>query len=241
VLESLGYRDASPGDPGAHASQWRRAGPVPAEIDLHWQLPWTRADLESWTTLSANVEMLAIGDVSVEILAEEARTMLMALHAVQHGIGAAKPLTDLGLALQRVDQDTWSRAAALSRRLGAEEAFTVGLEMLPEGAALARRLDLKPSTSVEAHLRARTAAPTSVGWIHLVQQDSLRSALKLLKVELFPAPSFMRVWSPIARRGRVGLACAYVIRPLLLLLQVPAAARGLVTARRAAHGRQPQR
>ncbi len=48
--------------------------------------------------------------------------------------------------------------------------------------------------------------------------------------ELFPRPEFMRWWSPLARRGRLGLVLSYPRRWLWLALQAP---RGLWAVRRA--------
>jgi hypothetical protein len=70
--------------------------------------------------------------------------------------------------------------------------------------------------------------------MRLLEHDSGRERLRLLGAELFPSAAFMRVWSPMARRGWVGLLCAYLVRPLWLLWQLPTGLRDLSRARRAA-------
>jgi hypothetical protein len=46
--------------------------------------------------------------------------------------------------------------------------------------------------------------------------------------------SFIRAWSPLARRGRVGLAVAYAYRPLWVLWRVGPAVWALARARKQA-------
>jgi hypothetical protein len=234
VLARLGYHDHSLADIPAHASQWRRETATRAEIDLHWRLPLAGRDVDPWPVLSAETEAMAIGSTTVRVLSPAARAMLVAVHAAQHGARAPKPMRDLERALARVDRQTWARAAALAQQLNAEGAFTVGLRLVPAGAEMATALALAPSSSIEAHLRSVTPTATSVGWMHLLEQPSPRAGLELLRGELVPNPGFMRVWSPLARRGRLGLACAYLLRPLWLVWQLPAALRDLGRARRQA-------
>ena len=48
--------------------------------------------------------------------------------------------------------------------------------------------------------------------------------------ELAPPPTYMRDWTPVGRRGRIGLALAYLYRPLWLAWWAP---RGYLAWRRA--------
>jgi hypothetical protein len=50
----------------------------------------------------------------------------------------------------------------------------------------------------------------------------------------FPPPAFMRAWSPLARRGALGLALAYAWRPVWLVVHSGAAVRAWRRARRSA-------
>lgn len=238
ALAGLGYRQSEFDEPGlaTHASHWRRTEPAPVEIDLHRRLHWTRADAGSWSALAAGTERLTIGRVTVETLAPDARAMLIALHAAQHGARARRPIRDLERALERVDADVWTRAAGRARQLGVQGAFALGLRLAPGGAQLADRLALTASASAEARLRAATPEPTTIGWMRLLEQRSARAALNVMRAELVPRPDFMRAWSPLARRGRRGLMAAYLGRPWWLLWHVPVAMRDLAEARRSSAG-----
>jgi hypothetical protein len=236
LLERLGYRATWPLEAvnPQHASTWTRSGVRAAQVDLHWRVPLARDGSASWSVLSAETEPLSLGSTTVESLSPAARAMWIALHAAQHGVGVAKPMGDLSRALERVDEATWARAADLARRLDLLGAFAVGLRLLPAGRGLAERMSLEAVPSLEAQLRSVTPSATSIGWMHLLERGSARERLRLLAAELVPSPAFMRLWSPMARRGRVGLLGAYFVRPLWLVGQMPAALRDLARARRAA-------
>jgi hypothetical protein len=123
VLEALGYHVWTVERESLHhASTWTRSGIRAAEVDLHWRVPLAPDGSASWSVLSTETEPLSIGSTTVELLSPAARAMWIALHAVQHGVGSAKPMRDLERALERVDAETWTRAAELSRRLAAAAA-----------------------------------------------------------------------------------------------------------------------
>jgi hypothetical protein len=63
---------------------------------------------------------------------------------------------------------------------------------------------------------------------------------RLLTRKLIPTRSFMRVWSPLARRGQLGLALAYAYRPFWLLAKLPGALRAHTEARRVARTGDPR-
>ncbi len=236
ALRRLGYAAAWPPKRESvhHASTWTRGGDRPAAVDLHWRVPLARNGAASWSVLSPETEALSIGPVTVQTLSPAARAMWTVVHAVQHGVGSGKAMRDLERALERANADTWDHAAELARRLGLEEPFAVGLRLLPAGAELANRLSLADSSSLEAHLRSVTPSDTSIGWMRLLEQRSTRARLRLLGGELVPSPTFMRIWSPMARRSVWGLARAYLWRPLWLLRQLPAGLRDVARARRSA-------
>ncbi len=59
----------------------------------------------------------------VEIPNEAARCLIVALHAAQHGVGAAQTLHDLERALATAGEDVWVRALELAVAVGAETPF----------------------------------------------------------------------------------------------------------------------
>jgi hypothetical protein len=67
----------------------------------------------------------------------------------------------------------------------------------------------------------------------LLEMDGTTTRARYVASRAFPSPAAMRAWSPLARRGRFGLAAAYVWRvPWLATRLVPAlravrAARGV--------------
>ena len=80
-------------------------------------------------------------------------------------------------------------------------------------------------------LRA-SRVPLTESIYELSVAPGIRGKLKLFMSELAPNPAFMRWWSPLARRGRLGLAVAYLWRPVYLVTHAPAAIRVVWRARR---------
>jgi hypothetical protein len=64
----------------------------------------------------------------------------------------------------------------------------------------------------------------TLGFDDLLHEQGAVARGRFIARKLFPTPRFMRTWSRLASRGGVGLALAYLWRPLWVLLQVP---RGL--------------
>lgn len=234
TLERLGYRNHTE-DAAAHACMWIR-GELPEEIiDLHRRLCFTTVgDGEVWAALSESTDTLELGAIAIEVLDVRARAMLVALHAAWHGARVRKPLDDLALALVQVDDETWTRAAQLAQQIGVGDEFATGLRLQPAGAALAARLGLTTSASVYVHLHAGTVELTSLGLMQLLELGSWRARAALLQAELVPSPAFIRTWRPVARRGRGGLALAYLWRPLWLVWKLPRATWALARAHRRA-------
>jgi hypothetical protein len=166
---------------------------------------------------------MEIGGAVVEVLSEPARALHVALHAALPGQNTEKTLLDLSRALERLPRATWEAAAELAGRLGAEGAFETGLRLVPPGADLAATLGLAPDGSVEAVLLARSAPYSAWTVNRLSQARGLRAKLRIIVPRLFPKPDFMRVWYPVARRGRAGLALAYLKRFAWLFVAAPRA------------------
>lgn len=204
-------------DPPAYAQSWVRARDG-ATVELHGMLLGVGVGTaELWSVLTSATERMVLRGAEVEILNAAGRAFHIALHAAQHGADWARPLDDLARALQRVPRGTWRDAAALAVRLEATESFAAGLRLLPAGMGLAKELLLPAVTSTEVALRA-ASAPTGAKTIErLATTPGVRSKTLMIMNKVVPPADFMRAWSPLGRRGRVGLVAAYLWRPLWLL------------------------
>lgn len=208
----------------AHAEVWaRRADSV--VVDLHSSLVGVAPSASAWEILEAATEPMALGAATVEVLDRPARALHVALHAAQHGYGDERTLADLERALDRAAPTEWDRAAELAARLGAESAFATGLRLLPLGREEAMRLGLPESRSIETAVRAEGAPAGVLGLYRFLKTPGVRARARLLADEVFPAPAFLRGVSPLARRGRLGLAAAYVWRPFWLVSRLWPAVR----------------
>ncbi len=239
ILESLGFvTDVAQVTP--YHDVLIRPGSIPVFVELHRTLVMLGAPPRIvWEQLSADAERVMIGGVPVSVPAPAAAALIVVLHAVQHGVAAGRPITDLVRATERVHDEVWRDAAALADTLDAGSTFAFGLRLVPTGRRLATRLELNEApVTREAYLRGMAAPETALGWDRLVNAHGLRPRLAMLADELVPAPSAMRVWKPIARRRRWGLAVAYAWRPLWLLTKLP---RGVVAVRRAETRRRSAR
>jgi hypothetical protein len=199
-------------------------------IDMHATLQGLTADMDTvWKELTAERDVVRLPEGELETLSEAGRLLHVALHAAQHRDGQAA--VDLERALARTDDAAWTDAARLAERTGGVAAFVSGLRVLSAGRPLVKRLGLSEVWSVETLLRA-DQVPLAEGLLALIEAPGWRAKTRLLGRELVPTRAFMRWWSPLASRGRLGLMLAYVWRPVYFVLHAPSAARALRKARR---------
>jgi hypothetical protein len=219
-----------------HASEFERADDA-IVVDLHTTLPGVRADdTTAWRELSLGAEAIAIGGGTAHALGLPGRALHVALHSAQHGIEWKRPLEDLERAIAVADESIWVRATDLAHRLDAVESFAAGLRLTESGSKLAARLGLPRGASIDVALRAATAPPIALG-LEELRTGSWRDRVRLSFQKLFPPPAFMRRWRPIANRGRLGMAAAYMYRPIWLLIRAPQGIRAWREARRSVRGR----
>jgi putative nucleotidyltransferase-like protein len=216
-----------------HSRIWRRDA---LDVDLHTTLVGAGVEpARVWEVLSGQTETIAVGGAPVEALNGPGRALHVVLHAAQHGTEEPKPLEDLRRAVERFADDVWLDAAGLARELSAEAAFWTGLGVEPAATELRSRLDLEKGVSgTETELRAGTAPPTAVGLLRLARTTGLKAKTALVWHEAFPSKAFLVNWSPLARRGPLGLALAYIWRPIWMLLRLGPALAAIMRARRAA-------
>ena len=217
VVAGLGYRPAVelPTESGfEHSHDWIAAGRVP--IELHWSLVGVD-DSRVWAVLSAETEMVNLGGKALETPKEAARCLIVALHAAQHGAGAAEIVRDLDRALEAAGNDVWERALELARAVRAETPFVAALSLTRRGRTLIDLLGLSlPTLSEREALALITPAPTGRGFFFLSNQRGARAKCAFLARKIAPPREFMRLRYQVAERGPVGLGLAYLGRPFWL-------------------------
>jgi hypothetical protein len=220
ILRRLGF-----GQPtwawAEHAHTYRRtdAGGCVLCVDLHRILPYLTASPDrAWQILSADTDTMQVRGTPVRILGIPQRILHIAIHALQHAFESKSPFEDLRRAIAAADAATWQKAAELSRALGAEDALAAGLCLVPEGQELADRLELTKTRRGTLRMAASTSIDGPAYQVQrILDASSFGERMKLIFNPAFVSPSFMRQTSPLARRGRLGLALAYAGRPFLLV------------------------
>jgi hypothetical protein len=240
VLRQLGFR------PRAYSlhrdsQAWLRRRDT-SYVDLHRSLIGVLAPADVvWSELATGTETLRVGGIDVDVLRVPARALHVALHAAQHGgVGFRRPVEDLARALRVVHGDDWREAADLARRLDALPAFAAGLRLETEGVMLAERLNLPDERTPAVELRAGSYVPVAVALDSLASERSLRARARILFGAVVPSRLYMRHWSSLhitgwpaaLRQGPLGLALAYLWRPVWILMRLPKAIAALRRARR---------
>ena len=234
VLLGLGYHESeieaafAQGRP-RHAHTWM--GPR-GTVDLHRTIVGVEAEPERvWELLSSDTNTITLLERDVEVLAETANLLVLSLHAAQHP-GDTQISLDLTRAVTQFDLASWHEAAELSSRLGAEASFGAGLRTTPDGAELARRLELPEQPLPHRHNRGSGAFHLAQGAIWISNQQGWTARLRFLRRKIVPPAARMRTESRLARRGAVGLALAHARRWIALSQHAPQALRALVRLRR---------
>jgi len=212
-----------------HGLTWFRSTDRTA-VDLHRSLPGAHVDAASlWRSLAARTEPVEVGGYTATTLTVAGRALHLALHAAQHA-GVPRHVMEVERAIARTDEQTWFEAAELAREIAATAAMGIGLRFTPDGEALADRLGLPSDAPVEVALRAE-GVPEALT-VERFSQASWRARAGILRHKLAPPPTYMRKWSPLARRGRLGMALAYVWRPAWILANAPRALKAWRGARK---------
>jgi hypothetical protein len=203
-----------------------------AIVDLHWRLSGAAAPPgQVWSTLREHVTTLEVGGRPVSVLDAPASAFLVAIHSAHHGTGRPKTLTDVEHAVARLDRSTWERARSLAEALGASEPFAAGLRLTSAGGELADSLGLARPASVAMWLKTNPRAYGAWALDQVSQNETVGGRLVALGTIVVPPPTVMRTFFPLARRGRLGLTLAYLVRPARLAMHAIPALRDLVRAR----------
>jgi hypothetical protein len=241
VLERLGFVEYLPWmptplslDPGGTA--FNRRGAI--MVDLHCQLPGLGGDPNRvWGCLIASSERQTIGGIELRVPDRDTLILHVVLHAAHHAnLMDGKPLEDLRRALVRFKDSQWSSALQLACAHQGVPAFAAGLRLLPEGEDLALRLDLGEVRSLQHEIRREDNVIAEELYALLSADVGIRRKLAIAASDLFPRPDYMRWWSPMARRGKLGLACSYVWRVIWVIDQAPSAIHTLWRIQRAKTG-----
>jgi Uncharacterised nucleotidyltransferase len=238
VLERLGFVEYLPWMPlplslDAGGTAFRRRGG--GMVDLHCQLPGLDSDPGAiWGRLAARAEQQVIGGVELRVPDRDVVLLHVVLHAAHHAnLVDSKPLEDLRRALANVEESQWSSALELAHAYRGVPAFAAGLQLLPEGKDLARRLDLGELRSPRHEIRREDNVIAEELYALLCADAGIRRKLAIAASDVFPRPDYMRWWSPLARRGKLGLAGAYLWRAIWVIGQAPRAIHILWRVRRA--------
>jgi hypothetical protein len=216
-----------------HAVEW--VHPELAGVDLHRTLKGVGVDdARLWDVLGAETDTMVVGGHPITILSAPARALVLALNSAGDGFDNG----DLARAVGSADRGTWERAAELARRLDATAWFATGLRLGAMGDALADELGLPRPSSIEAALRGR-ARPPALTIDRLARASGTRERVAIVARKLLPPPTFMRHWSPTARRGRAGLLWSYVERLIWVARTAPSAVRAWKRARKSAQSAPP--
>jgi hypothetical protein len=238
VLERLGFAEHCAWmptplsqDPGGTAFNRRGGGMV----DLHCQLPGLDGDPGAiWGLLAASAARQVIGGVELWVPDRDTVLLHVVLHAAHHANQVdGKPLEDLRRALALVDEAEWSRALELARAYQGVQAFVAGLRLLPDGEVLALRLGIGEVRSFQHEIRRKDNVIAEELYALLSADTGIGQKLVIAASDIFPRPDYMRWWSPLARRGRLGLAGAYLWRAIWIIGQAPAAIHTLWRIQRA--------
>lgn len=239
VLSTLGFEaevdvDRMPAWWQEHGVAWIRDADL-AVIDVHRTLPGAGVDdHRAWELLSSGAEQIVVGGQTARAPAVAVRAMHVALHTAHHG-PSDRALSELSRALERADEDTWRAAAQLARQLEALDVFLSGLRLVPAGQALAARLGIETDRRLEVALLGEESRSSALTLDRFAHAGGVRTGLSMIRHKLVPPKTFIRRWSPLARRGGAGLMIAYAWRPVWVLIRVPAALRAWRRARRNEH------
>jgi hypothetical protein len=241
VLKVLGFEphplETIEGDWERYSHTWIRQEAnigVDIGVDLHRTLVGVGVpSAELWSVLSRRVEPMTVAGIDVDVLRPGARALVLALHTAKDGPRISKARHDLGHAIARLPVEVWRDAVGVAEQVGATGALAAGLRLVvPSGVELAETLSLTAEAPPDVAIRAQSGAPplaVGIGW--LLSTPGRRGKLRLVARKLFPPAGYLRAWAPLARRGPLGLAAAYLWRPLWVLWHAVPALRAWLRVR----------
>lgn len=240
VLTAAGYRSLTEGTADCehvdYGSTWVRDGHPP--VDLHFTLPLARATPQQvWATLRADAVAHEVAGRTCLSLSHPARLLLASTHRAKSGPSVLSPGWDMERATVSVDSH-WDAASRLADLLDAVEPFAAGLRVSSRGDAIADRLGLPATFSLDLEIRQASPLGPAYSVGQFLSTPGLGPRLQRVRYALVPSPALLRLSTPIARRGRVGLAVAYATRPQRVLWRLAGSVGPVVRAARRRQARK---
>jgi hypothetical protein len=194
-------------------------------VDLHSTIPGLFESPEAiWANISARSERLHVGGIELSVPDRDTVLLHVVIHAGHHAnMAACRAFEDLGRAIGCACEEEWLRALELARTYDGVAAFAAGLQTVPDGRELAVGLGVDNVLTHRFCLRSENDVIAEEITALFTSSMGIGQKLAAVVGELFPRPAYMRYWSSLARRGGMGLAAAYIWRPLWALGQIPRA------------------
>lgn len=214
---------------------WLSSGEERVILELHRTFHNIEAcDEDVWEEFSRSAERMTIAGCEVEMPAEPARCLVLALHASCHGKEFSWPLRDLTLAIERVSRDIWVEAVAMAGRLQALPAMAAGLRLVPLGELLAEQLALPTSVSTGIVIQSENMSRLTGNLNLMLATSGIRGKVVFAFRRMFPTPTWMRFRYGLDSCSRTRLVFAYLCRIGGLFRDLPSSLHALHRAQRRA-------
>ncbi len=213
TLADRGYR---PRVVGLRESEWvwhERPWAAPnadLTVDLHRGFAGVGDAAAFWAAVWAGREILEVAGEVLAVPGPAAAALILALHAASPGVTRRKPLDDLTKGRAVLGPLVWAAAVELAKGVDAEPACRAGLELLPDGAALADQLGLSGEIAASGRLTARQSSQLSVSLAKLLETSSAAELAVFLSRKLVPSPALLRM-----RDGGIGAGPRALVRGYL--------------------------
>ncbi len=192
-------------------------------VDLHCTIPGLFERPEAiWADISARSERLHVGGIELSVPDRDTLLLHVVIHAGHHAnMSGCQAFEDLRRAISCASEQQWQRALDLARTFDGVAAFAAGLRTVPDGHELAVGLGVDDVLTHRFCLRSENDVIAEEITALFTSNMGIIQKLTTVAREVFPRPAYMLYWSPLARRGGIGLAAAYIWRPLWALGQIP--------------------